>query len=120
MTGPTLAGAINAALRDAMADDERVVVFRDPQLFDPTRGDNRHIGFGFGPHYCLGATVARIMLRIFSEEFLGFFKDVESAGEPVRLASNFVSGYPRVPLRTRVRRSLARRAGEPIRRQVAR
>ncbi|MEY9846721.1 cytochrome P450 [Streptacidiphilus sp. MAP5-3] len=105
--GDPVAVWIGSANRDA-------TVFRDPELFDPTRGDNRHIAFGFGPHYCLGATMARITLRIFFEEFLGLFEEIEPAGEPVRLASNFVSGYTRVPLRTRVRRSLARRADEPI------
>jgi cytochrome P450 len=81
-------------------------VFADPYRFDLTRSGNRHVAFGFGPHYCLGATVARLTLRIFFEECLGMFEEFVPAAEPRHLASNFIAGYARVPVRTRPRRSI--------------
>jgi cytochrome P450 len=84
-------------------------VFPEPYRFDVTRRQNRHLAFGFGPHYCLGATAARLTLRIFFEECLGMFEEFIPAGEPKHLASNFIAGYARVPVRTRARRSIARR-----------
>jgi cytochrome P450 len=83
-------------------------VFPEPYRFDLTRRQNRHLAFGFGPHYCLGATLARLTLRIFFEECLGMVEEFIPAGEPTHLASNFVAGYARLPVRTRPRRSMAR------------
>jgi cytochrome P450 len=97
--GDPVAAWIGSANRDA-------AVFHDPYRFDMTRNSNRHLAFGFGHHYCLGATLARITLQIFFEEFLGFFESLSLAGEPAHLASNFVAGYVRAPVRTRNRRSL--------------
>jgi cytochrome P450 len=97
--GDPVAVWIGSANRDA-------TVFRDPYCFDVTRSNNRHLAFGFGPHYCLGATLARITLQIFFEEFLGLFESLSLTGEPTHLASNFVAGYMRVPVRTHPRRSL--------------
>ena len=86
-------------------------VFAQPYRFDITRQPNRHIAFGHGPHYCLGATVARLTLRIFFEECLGMFEGLDPAGEPEHLVSNFIAGYSRVPVRGRLRRSLRAAVG---------
>ena len=48
--------------------DERV--FADPDRFDVTRSPNNHIGFGFGTHFCLGSSLARLEIRVFLEELL--------------------------------------------------
>lgn len=76
-------------------------VFLDPYHFDPSRADNRHVAFGFGPHYCLGATVARMTLQLFFAEFLRVVEEVEPAGPVTHLVSNFVAGYNHLPIRTR-------------------
>jgi cytochrome P450 len=78
-------------------------VFDEPYGFDVGRSDNRHIAFGFGPHYCLGATVARLTLRIFFEEVLDLVEEFQLAGSPRHLRSNFVAGLTHLPVRTRLR-----------------
>jgi cytochrome P450 len=64
--------------------------------------DNRHIAFGYGPHYCLGAAVARLTLRVFLEEVFAVFEDVEMAGPAEHLRSVFVAGLTHLPVRTKV------------------
>ncbi len=75
-------------------------VFAHPYRFDVTRTDNRHIAFGYGPHYCLGAAVARLTLRSFFDELLDTVAELRLAGPPRHLVSNFVAGLTRLPLRT--------------------
>ncbi len=75
-------------------------VFTDPFCFDVTRTGNRHIAFGHGPHYCLGATLARLTFRVLFEEFFRIFEHVEIAGTPRRLRSVFISGYSHLPVQT--------------------
>ena len=57
-------------------------VFADPDVFDVTRKPNPHLGFGQGVHYCLGANLARLELRVLFEELLGRFASVKVV-EPV-------------------------------------
>ncbi|GAA0954563.1 cytochrome P450 [Nonomuraea longicatena] len=84
--------------------DERV--FADPMRFDITRQDNDHVSFGDGPHVCLGARFARLQLRAFYRELLWRLPDLELAGPPDRLVSNFIAGVKHLPVRfTPVRRS---------------
>ncbi len=74
--------------------DERV--FEDPWRFDVTRDPNRHLGFGGGgPHYCLGASLARTQLRSIFGEMLRTIPDVE-AEEPELLRSAFIHGVKRM------------------------
>ncbi|MER5632661.1 cytochrome P450 [Streptomyces nitrosporeus] len=87
---------LGAANRDESA-------FPDATVFDIRRKPNKHLAFGIGPHYCVGHSVARVTLRILFEELLSRFERFEPAGKPERLASNFVSGYKRVPLTARPR-----------------
>lgn len=75
--------------------DERA--FSEPWRFDVTRDPNRHLGFGGGgPHYCLGASLARTQLRALFGEMLRVTPDIE-AGEPELLRSAFVHGVKRMP-----------------------
>jgi cytochrome P450 len=68
--------------------------------FDVGRQPNRHLAFGLGgPHFCLGAHLARLELRIWLEEMLPVLGRLELAGEPRRLRSNFFNGVKSVPLR---------------------
>jgi cytochrome P450 len=78
-------------------------VFPHAYRFDITRANNRHIAFGHGAHYCLGAALARITLRVFFEEALRRFEEFELAGEPARLKSNFIAGLTSLPVRSRPR-----------------
>ncbi|WP_157494671.1 cytochrome P450 [Kutzneria sp. 744] len=72
--------------------------FADPNRFDIRRQPNRHIAFGAGPHYCLGASLARTTLRIFFDELVHGVDDLALAGEPRRLASNFIAGLTHLPV----------------------
>jgi cytochrome P450 family 142 subfamily A polypeptide 1 len=76
--------------------------FAEPDRFDITRDPNRHVAFGgFGTHHCLGATLARLELKVLFEELLRRFPDVELAtDEPLPLRpSNFIVGLERMPVR---------------------
>jgi cytochrome P450 family 142 subfamily A polypeptide 1 len=70
-------------------------VFRDPFTFDSARQPNDHLAFGYGAHFCLGASLARLELRVFFEEVLARLPRLELAGDdaPPLRASNFVSGF---------------------------
>ena len=72
-------------------------VFPDPDRFDITRTPNDHVSFGFGPHFCLGAHLARTQMRAVFRELLPL--DVTPTGTPVRLASNFQNGLKHLPVR---------------------
>jgi len=78
--------------------------FDDPYAFDLTRSPNRHVAFGVGPHYCIGSGLATLALTIFLDELLDLVGSVEPAGEVEHLASNFVAGYKRMPVRMTRRR----------------
>ena len=72
-------------------------VFADPGRFDITRSPNPHVGFGAaGPHFCLGAHLARRELTVMLRELLARVPDI-TAGEPDRLLSSFVNGIKRLP-----------------------
>jgi cytochrome P450 len=77
--------------------DERQ--FPDPLRFDVGRTPNRHVSFGLGgPHFCLGAHLARLELAIFLEEMIPYLPHLELAGPPERLRSNFFHGIKRMPV----------------------
>ncbi len=77
--------------------------FDDPFRFDVGRSDNRHVAFGYGVHFCLGAHLARLELRVFFEELLARTGDLQLAGEPSRSATVFVGGIKHLPISYRVR-----------------
>ncbi|MDQ6607823.1 MAG: cytochrome P450 [Actinomycetota bacterium] len=80
----------HSANRDELA-------FPDPWRFDITRNPNRHLGFGGGgPHYCMGASLARMQLKAIFGEMLRVMPEIE-AGEPERLRSAFIHGIKRMP-----------------------
>jgi cytochrome P450 len=73
--------------------------FEHPERFDVLRSPNRHVGFGGGgPHYCLGASLARTQLRAIFTELLTRLPDIE-VGEPEPLVGNFINGIKRMPCR---------------------
>jgi cholest-4-en-3-one 26-monooxygenase len=75
-------------------------IFPDPFKFDITRSPNEHVAFGGGgPHYCLGANLARMEINILLEELVKRVGSVERAGEVQRLRSNFINGIKHLPVR---------------------
>jgi cytochrome P450 len=74
-------------------------VFPDPDRFDVGRTPNEHLAFGHGEHYCLGANLARLEIRVMIEEVLARLPDMELAGEVSRLRSHFVAGIKHMPVR---------------------
>jgi cytochrome P450 len=68
-------------------------VFDDPAAFDIGRTPNEHVGFGGpGPHFCLGAHLARREISVMFRELLHRLPDIHVVGEPQRLRSNFING----------------------------
>ncbi len=75
-------------------------VFAKPQRFDLTRDPNPHVGFGSkGPHFCLGAHLARREITVAFRMLFDLLPDLEVVGEPDRLRSSFVNGIKRLPAR---------------------
>ena len=75
--------------------DEKV--FADPFTFDLKRDPNEHVGFGAGgPHFCLGANLARREIRVMFEELLTRLPDIEASSEPAMLQSAFIHGIKRM------------------------
>jgi cytochrome P450 len=73
-------------------------VFPEPFRFDVTRSPNEHVGFGGpGPHFCLGAHLARREITVMFREIFRRLPDLEITGPPARLASNFIHGIKRMP-----------------------
>jgi cytochrome P450 len=76
--------------------------FPEPSRFEIGRSPNRHLAFGLGgPHFCLGAHLARLELRVWLEEMLPVLDAIELAGTPARLRSNFFHGIKALPVRFR-------------------
>jgi len=68
-------------------------VFENPDRFDVGRSPNPHIGFGApGPHFCLGAHLARREITVMYKELFKHLPDIRATGEPDRLLSNFING----------------------------
>jgi len=74
-------------------------VFAAPNKFDVGRMPNEHLSFGVGQHFCLGASLARLELRVIFEELLKRLPDIELAGDVQRLRSNFINGIKSMPVR---------------------
>ena len=76
-------------------------VFGEPFRFDVTRQPNEHVAFGFGAHYCLGNSLARVELRVMFEHLLRRLPDIELVedAEPRSRAANFITGYDELPVR---------------------
>jgi cytochrome P450 len=77
--------------------------FPDPHRFDITRRPNEHVTFGpGGPHFCLGAHLARLETRILFEELLPRLRSIEPAGPVERMRSNFVNGIKHMQVRCKL------------------
>lgn len=76
--------------------DERV--FEDPDRFDITRSPNPHLAFGHGPHFCIGAQLARAQMRAMFAAVVDLLGEVRPDGDPARLRSNFQNGIKHLPI----------------------
>ncbi|HEY1920839.1 MAG TPA: cytochrome P450 [Streptosporangiaceae bacterium] len=81
-------------------DDE---VFAAPFRFDVARDPNKHLSFGFGVHYCLGAALARMETRALFAELLPRLESIELAGPAEYTATTFVGGPKHLPIRYRLK-----------------
>jgi methyl-branched lipid omega-hydroxylase len=73
-------------------------VFDDPHRFDVGRDPNDHVGFGGpGPHFCLGAHLARREMTVMFRELFRRMPDIRPSGPPARLRSNFINGIKHLP-----------------------
>jgi cholest-4-en-3-one 26-monooxygenase len=103
-TGPVVLGG------QKIEEDQKVVffhvsanrdedVFENPQVFDITRNPNPHIAFGGGgPHFCLGANLARMEIRVMFEHLLDRVPDIHATGKVERLQSQFINGVKHIPV----------------------
>ena len=81
-----------SANRDAEA-------FTDPDRFDVGRMPNDHLGFGYGEHFCIGAHLARLEIRLMFEELIRRQFELRLTGKPERMASLQMRGLKRMPVR---------------------
>ncbi len=100
-------GPVEIAKGDALAlfynsanRDDRV--FDDPYKFDITRSPNKHLGFGWAEHYCLGAHLARASIAALLAEMRNRVEMLEPAGDQTYTASSFVFGHKTLPVRYRI------------------
>ncbi len=98
-------------LRDTQIEEDQKVIFfhasanRDedvfdhPDTFDVTRSPNPHMAFGGGgPHFCLGANLARMEIKVMYQHLLERLPDIHLAGEVQRLQSAFINGVKHIPV----------------------
>ncbi|AYE93548.1 cytochrome P450 [Mycobacterium paragordonae] len=78
-------------------------VFADPFRFDVGRDPNKHLSFGHGVHFCLGAALARLEMNSFFSELIPRIKSVEMADDPQLIATTFVGGPKHLPIRYSLR-----------------
>jgi len=74
-------------------------VFDDPFRFDVGRDPNKHVAFGYGVHFCMGAALARMEVNSFFSELLPRLKSIECSGDPQLTATTFVGGLKHLPVR---------------------
>jgi cytochrome P450 len=83
-----------------LAANRDPVMFPNPHTFDPARSNaDKHIAFGFGAHFCLGAQLARMELRTVFRDLLPRIKSIELAGKPTSMKTTFVGGPKSLPIR---------------------
>ncbi|WP_276006010.1 cytochrome P450 [Mycolicibacterium sp.] len=92
--------SVYLAYVSANRDEE---VFDDPFTFDVGRDPNKHLAFGYGVHFCLGAALARMEINSFFTELLPRLDSIELAGAPELTSTVFVGGLKHLPIRYSLR-----------------
>jgi len=92
--------SVYLAYVSANRDEE---VFADPFRFDVGRDPNRHLSFGYGVHFCLGAALARMEMNSLYTELVPRLESIELAGVPELSATTFVGGLKHLPIRYSLR-----------------
>lgn len=92
----------DAVLLSYLAVNRDEEAFEDPFRFDVGRNPNRHLAFGTGVHYCLGAMLAKMEIKALFSELAPRLRSVELAGEPELTSGYFVGGLKRLPIRYEV------------------
>ncbi|CAN5354782.1 hypothetical protein BH09PSE5_BH09PSE5_48530 [soil metagenome] len=85
-------------------------VFPDGFEFKADRSPNRHVGFGFGVHMCLGMMLAKFELQILFRELLARVDRIELNGSPAWVETSFVGGLKRLPVRVTMKQEAAQPA----------
>ncbi len=101
LRGKTIKKGESVALFYASANRDEEI-FEDPFAFRVDRDPNPHLGFGIGAHFCLGASLARMEIRVLLEELIPRLVSVEHAGTVERMVSSFVGGVKHLPVRMKV------------------
>lgn len=97
--GGVTIGAGESVLLSYPSGNRDEEVFADPFRFDVARDPNKHLAFGFGVHFCLGAALARMETRALFAELLSRLESIELAGRPEWVATTFVGGLKHLPIR---------------------
>ncbi len=92
--------SVYLAYVSANRDEE---IFTEPFRFDVGRDPNKHLAFGYGVHFCLGAALARMEMNSLFRELLPRLDSIELAGEPELSATTFVGGLKHLPVRYSLR-----------------
>jgi cytochrome P450 len=98
LSGTPIAAGDKVAMYYTSANRDEAV-FDDPQVFDIHRDPNPHLSFGIGAHYCLGVHLARLEGRVFFDELLNAFGDIEAIGPATRVRSNLNNTLKSLPVR---------------------
>lgn len=101
--GEVRIGAGESVLLSYVSGNRDEDVFDAPFTFDIARDPNRHISFGYGVHFCLGAALARMEVNSFFSALLPRLESVELAGAPQHMATIFVGGLKHLPIRYALR-----------------
>ena len=96
-------GAGESLLLSYVSGNRDEDVFGDPFRFDVAREPNKHVAFGHGVHFCLGAALARMEVNSFFTELLPRLKTIELNGNPELISTTFVGGLKHLPIRYQVR-----------------
>jgi len=100
--GVTIAAGESAYLAYVSGNRDEEV-FDDPFRFDVGRDPNKHLAFGYGVHFCLGAALARMEISSFFAELLPRLKSIEVTAPPELAATTFVGGLKHLPIRYELR-----------------
>jgi cytochrome P450 len=98
LAGHTMEAGDKVVFWEASANRDELV-FEEAFRFDAGRDPNPHVGFGHGPHHCLGANLARLEMRVLYDELLDRVHEVELTGPPEWTRSNKHNGVRHLPVR---------------------